>query len=234
MELHMKKSLPTIIIVVLAILAVGGVVAYRVMPKAPNDAQILVEVKELVRDKEVPQKDEYYKAIGERIDLLKDNNKDNDANALVYLGVFYNNLGQKDLALDYYTRALAKDSKHRLGLDNLAHLYEDLQRWDRAEETYLRLLEAYPDYTIGYRSLAYLYQYRFPDPEPKILKLFEKGLNATNNSSDLLGWLVQYYQETGNPEKAIPFQQVIADQLNAVGKAGAPKAPDSQIKVEVK
>lgn len=230
----MKKSLPTIIVIILAILAVGGVVAYRVMPKTSNDVQILADTKELLKDKTIEQKDEYYKAIEERIGQLKDDKNDNDANALVYLGVFYNNLGQKDLAMDYYTRALAKDPKSRMGMDNLAHLYEDLQRWDRAEETYLKLLEAHPDYTLGYRSLAYLYQYRFPNPEPKILKVFEGGLKATNNSADLLSWLVQYYQEIGTPEKAIPFQQEIANQLNAAQKSGAPKVPESPIKVEVK
>lgn len=229
----MKKSLP-IVIILLALLAVAGMVVYRTMPKTPDDAQILAEVKERLKDKKIEQKDQYYKAIGERIAQLHDANKENDANALVYIAVFYNNLGEKDLALDYYARALAKDPKNKMGLNNLASLYEDLTRWNKAEETYLKLLDAYPDDVLGYRSLAYLYQYHFSDPEAKILKLFEKALNATNNDRDLLGWLVQYYQDSGRPEKAVPFQKIIADQLNAAGKTGAPKDPDSPMKVEVK
>ncbi len=233
----MKKPSITSILIVLALLTVGALVAYRILPKAPDDTRIFAEVKERIKDKQIEQKDEYYKAIGERIAQLKDDNNDNDTNALVYMAVFYNNLGEKELALDYYTRALAKDSKSRMGLDNLAHLYEDFQQWDRAEETYLKLLEAYPDYTLGYRSLAFLYQFHFPNGEVKLLQLFEKGLAATNNNSDLLNWLIQYYQDTGRPEKALPFSKVLADQLNAAAKAGGAPAQTnntSGIQVEVK
>jgi tetratricopeptide (TPR) repeat protein len=204
------------------------------MPKVPEDTEILAQVQARIQDKTIEKKDDYIKAIGERIDQLNDENKDNDANALVYIAVFYNNLGEKEVALDYYTRALAKDPAHRMGLDNLAHLYEDLSRWDRAEETYATLLEAYPDYVPGYRSLAYVYQYHGSDAEAKILKLFEKGLNATNNNADLLTWLIQYYQESGRGEKAVPFSKALADQLNAKNKPGAPNQEDSGIKVEVK
>ncbi len=230
----MKKLSLTTIIIVLALLGLGGMVFYRVVPKTPDDAKILAGVKEQLSSKQIEQKDEYYKAIGERIKELKDNKTDNDTNALVYIAVFYNNLGQKDLALDYYTRALAQNPTNRMGLDNLAHLYEDRQQWEKAEETYLKLLAAYPDNINGYRSLAYLYQYHFPNGETKILKIFEKGLGVTNNNADLLSWLIQYYQDTARPEKAVPFSQVLAAQLNAAGKSGAPKTEGSPMRVEVK
>jgi|GEM_PF-1585700 len=230
----MKKLPITTLIISLAILAVAGVVAYRITPKVSDDSKILSEVKDRIRDKKIDRKDEYIKAIGERIAQLNDANKDNDANALTYMAVFYNNLGEKDLALDYYNRALEKDPRSRIALDNIAHLYEDLSRWDRAEQAYLKLLDTYPNYTLGYRSLAYLYQYHFSDGEQKILKLFEKGLNATNNSTDLLSWLVQYYQDSGRPEKAVPFQQTIANQLNTAKSADSVKSGDKGIKVEVK
>lgn len=230
----MKKPSIISIIIGIAILAVAGTVVYRMAPKAQNDTRILEQVKERIKDRKIEKKDEYLKAIGERIKELNDGKDDNDANALTYLGVFYNNLGEKDVALDYYTRALAKDPKNRLALNNTAQLYEDRQMWDRAEETYKKLLDAYPDYTPGYRSLAYLYQYHMADAEPKILKLFEKGLNVTKNSPDLLNWLIHYYQDTGRPEKSVPFQRVIVDQLNAAQKGPLKQQNDNGLKVEVK
>ena len=217
----MKHLSLSLVIAIVVIVSAVSVVVYRFVPKTPNDKQILAEVTERVKDKPIEQKDEYIKQVGERLEKLEDKEEDNDASALTYTAVYYNNLGEKELALDYYLRALEKDPKNRLARHNLASLYEDMSRWDKADGEYRRLLEDHPTYIPGYRGLAYLYQYRFPDPDSKIAPLFEKGLAATKNHPDLLNWLVAYYQETGQPEKAVPFSTELARQLNAQ-KGSAP------------
>lgn len=211
----MKQPSLSVIIAILIIAAAAGMVAYRLAPKPVDDEEILAEVKERVKDKPIEQKEEYIKGVEERIGKLKDAEADNDANALIYTAVYYNNLGEKELALDYYLRALEKDPTSRMALGNLASLYEELTRWDNAEERYLELIAYHPTYTRAYRSLGYLYQYRFPDPDKKIEKIFKAGLSVTNNHPDLLNWLIAYYQETGRPEKARPFSEELARQLNA-------------------
>lgn len=222
-------------VIVFVVIAGIGLVLYRLIPilipKMPDDAEIFAQVKERIKDKQIEQKDKYVKEIEGRIEKLKNKDKDDDVNALVYTAVYYNNLGEKKLALDYYERALEKDPKNRMARANLASIYEDLNLWEKAEEQYLKLLDDYPTYTPGYRSLAYLYQYRFPNPDTKILPIFEKGLNAANNHPDLLNWLIAYYQEAGRPEKAVPFSIELARQLNK--QQGTKKeVPGLEIKVK--
>ncbi|MEK7122429.1 MAG: tetratricopeptide repeat protein [Patescibacteria group bacterium] len=228
----MKKPSPSLIITLIVVASAVGLVAYRMMPKQIDDRAILEQVKERVKDKQIEQKEEYLKQAEERVEKLSDEEEDNDANALIYTAVYYNNLGEKELALDYYLRALEKDPTSRLGLHNLASLYEDLTRWDKAEERYLELIAYHPTYIPAYRSIGYLYRYRFPDPDQKIEDIFKAGLSVTNNHPDLLNWIIAYYQETDRPEIALSFSEELARQLNAQ-KGSAPKADDLQFETNV-
>lgn len=231
----MKTTPSQSFVIVFVVIAGIGLVLYRfipiLIPKTPDDATIFAQVKEQIKDRQIEQKDKYVKGIEERIEQLKNKDKNDDINALVYTAVYYNNLGEKELALGYYKRALEKDPKNRIARANLASIYEDMSLWENAEEQYLKLLNDYPSYIPGYRSIAYLYQYRFPSPDTKILPIFEKGLNATKNHPDLLNWLIAYYQEAGRPEKAVPFSMELARQLNQ--QQGTKKeVPGLEIKVK--
>lgn len=159
---------------------------------------------------------------------IRDNDKSNDGIAYVFLAANANVLGDKDGALRYYDKVLRIDPNNRTALNNIAGIYEDKSDWTEAEKYYLELLSKNKTYVDGYRKLAYLYQYRFENSEDQIKKLIDRGLAETNNSPDLLSWIVSYYQEKGMGDKAVPYSQRLVDALNAQ------KSPSTTPGIDVK
>jgi tetratricopeptide (TPR) repeat protein len=99
-------------------------------------------------------------------------------------------------------------------LNNIASLYSDLSNWTKSSEYYQKLITVYPQYTPAYRMLGYLYWYHMGNNETQIKALMDSGLKATNNNTDLANWMVGYYQQTDQADKAIPYSKIIADALN--------------------
>lgn len=124
------------------------------------------------------------------------------------------NEGKKQEALTQYL-ALEKDNPtDMMLLNNIASLYSDLSNWTKSEEYYKKLLAAHPDNINGYRMLAYLYEYRFNDDEAKIKALIDDGLAKNNNNQSLLGWIVDYYQQKDEGDKALPYSKLLTEQTN--------------------
>jgi tetratricopeptide (TPR) repeat protein len=124
------------------------------------------------------------------------------------------NEGKIQEALSGYL-ALEKNNPNDLMLlNNIADLYSDLSNWTKAEEYYKKVLSSNPTYINGYRMLAYLYQYRFNDDEVKIKALIDDGLIKTNNDQGLLSWIIDYYQQKNEGEKALPYSKLLTEQLN--------------------
>jgi len=124
------------------------------------------------------------------------------------------NQGKVQEALDGYLILLKDNPDNLLLLNNTADAYSDLSNWAKAEEYYKKLLVAHPDFIQGYRMLAYLYEYRFNDDEAKIKILIDDGLAKTNNNPDLLSWIIDYYQQKGEGDKAVPYSEILANKLN--------------------
>ncbi|MFA7287095.1 MAG: tetratricopeptide repeat protein [Patescibacteria group bacterium] len=165
---------------------------------------------------------------------LKDDNAENDIAANNYLAISISNLGDKTGALKYYERALKLDPKSRIALNNIANVYQDLSDWNNAEVYFKKLITAEPGYTPAYRSLAYLYQYRFNDPEEKIKALIDQGLAANPDNGDLLSWIISYYQEKQENDKAVPYSQRLVDSLNKAAATGTQDKNNVGIQVEYK
>ena len=157
-----------------------------------------------------PYVDELLKARSQ----LKNKDTTNDFAGYVSLGVNLNILGEKQEALTYYQKALAIDPVSLLVLNNMADIFSDLGQYDNAEAYWLKLTQLYPDKTMFWRSLGYLYRYRLQKSSQEIEDFFKKGLSATNNSPDLISWLISYFEETRNNEKFAEY----ANLLNAKRK----------------
>ena len=162
---------------------------------------------------------------------LDDDNADNDIAANNFLAISISDLGDKTGAIAYYKAALKLDPKSRIALNNIANVYQDLSDWNNAEVYFKKLIAAEPGYTPTYRSLAYLYQYRFNDPEEKIKALIDQGLVANPDNADLLSWIISYYQEKQENEKAVPYAERLAAALNK--DANGIKNSDSNVGIEV-
>lgn len=148
-------------------------------------------------------------------DLLKareelgDEDGSNDFSATLQMGVNLNFLGEKEMALEWYQKALEQDPTNLLALNNIANLYGELGQYDKAEETWLLLIDTYPDKTQFWRNLGYFYQYRLRKFPQEIEAFFKRGLEATNNSPDLITWLMGYFQEIGNNEKWVEYANLL-------------------------
>lgn len=125
------------------------------------------------------------------------------------------NEGKTQEALDGYLVLEKEAPEDLLLLNNIADLYSDMSNWAKAEEYYKKLLAAHPDFVQGYRMLAYLYQYRFNDDEAKIKALIDGGLSKNDNHPDLLSWIIDYYQQKEEGEKALLYSQILAEKMNA-------------------
>ena len=141
---------------------------------------------------------------------LKDSNPKNDFSAYLRLGVNFNNLGEKQKALEFYNKALKTDSKSILALNNIAEIYSDSGDYKKAEEYFLKLVEYYSDKTDFYRKLGYLYQYRLNKTPVEIETFFKQGLEKTGNNVDLITWLISYFQEIGDNEKFVEYTNLLA------------------------
>jgi len=83
----------------------------------------------------------------------------NDAlpSAYVTLGRVHDTLGQNDLALSEFQRALQLDSRNADALTGEAHSYEHAGRPGDAEAAYKKAIALRPDYWDGYNSLGLFY-----------------------------------------------------------------------------
>lgn len=125
------------------------------------------------------------------------------------------NEGKTQEALDGYLALEKNNPTDLMLLNNIADLYSDMSNWTKAEEYYKKLLTANPTYINGYRMLAYLYQYRFNDNEAKIKALIDDGLAKNPGDQNLLlGWIIDYYQQKDEGDKALPYSKLLTNQLN--------------------
>jgi len=194
-------SKKNILIVIIAILFIGAGAYYFYQVKAP--AQVNQQGEEQNNEGEQPSQEEVVLTPAEK--ELRDK-------VLELVGMA--NEGKTDEALTGYLALLKDNPTDLMLLNNIADLYSDKSDWANSEKYYKLLITAHPDFIQGYRMLAYLYQYRFNDDEVKIKALMDSGLKATNNNADLLNWMIAYYQGKDEGEKALPYSQMLADQLN--------------------
>lgn len=152
-----------------------------------------------------PQGEEFVAELLKAREELNDKNVDNDLSAQLRMGVYLNLLEEKEKALEWYGKVLKTDATNTLALNNIANIYTDLGWYEKAETTWLTLIAAYPGETSFYRSLGYLYRFRLEKSPAEIEALFVRGLDATDNDGDLVGWLLAYFEETGNNEKWVEY-----------------------------
>lgn len=166
---------------------------------------------------------EYLKQIKEEKKKLWDLDGKNDNEARFNIAVLKNILGDKDGALKEYLTILSagggfasngkNDPKNTKVLNNIADIYQDKAEWGKAEEYYKKLLAADPSFIPAYRNLGNLYRFRLGNDEAEIKELIDRGLGYTNDNPDLLGWIIAYYQETGQAEKSLPYGEKLVEQL---------------------
>ncbi|MBI4268660.1 hypothetical protein HY627_02425 [Candidatus Uhrbacteria bacterium] len=205
MKFILQKKTVLLVGIALAVIGVGGGVLFFY-------PRIQVEVL-----RAAVQKGENAAAIMPIVDenakKLFDADSANDVASYNLLGVYAAHAGDKRLALWFYRAALTREPLNPTAIHNSAIVYEEMQDYTRAEAFHRRYLDLYPSEMTEYRALADMYRYRFPNGEQKIVDLMNEGLIKTGDHPDLLTWMISYYQETGQPEKAIPYSQKLLKKI---------------------
>jgi tetratricopeptide (TPR) repeat protein len=75
-----------------------------------------------------------------------------------YQGVEYQRLGNFDMAMAYYQKAVELDPAYAVAYNDLGIIYEAKGMSDRAEESYLKAVKIDPNYLSSYSNLALFYE----------------------------------------------------------------------------
>lgn len=120
--------------------------------------------------------------------------------AYVTLGQIHSSLGQNDLALSEFQRALRLDSRNADALQGEAHSYNLAGRTADAEAAYKQAIALRPDYWDGYNSLGLFYddRGRYDDAVAQL----QHAIQLTPDNAQAYSNLGAAYLDSGDPKKA--------------------------------
>ena len=132
------------------------------------------------------------------------------------LGCMYGELGEYDVAVQYFLQALQLDPSYSRARLELAFTYENMGKTDEAEQEYREVIKRKPDYWRGYNYLGvfYYYQGRYEEGEEMFLRITALAPDITEGYN-LLGIV---YQRLGKFDLAITnYEKSIEIQPNYIG-----------------
>ncbi|HZC23360.1 MAG TPA: protein kinase [Candidatus Binatia bacterium] len=120
--------------------------------------------------------------------------------AYVTLGQIHSSLGQNDLALSEFQRALRLDSRNADALQGEAHSYNLAGRTADAEAAYKQAIALRPDYWDGYNSLGLFYDDhgKYDDAIAQL----QHAIQLTPDNAQAYSNLGAAYLDSGDPKKA--------------------------------
>lgn len=109
------------------------------------------------------------------------NSTDHEIVAKQGLGLAFLQLGDRALAHDYLSQAIAADATLWRAQNALGHIYDEREAWSEAEAAYMAAISANPDAATVYNNLgvSYLLQERFGDA----IQQFDKSLAIVHDST---------------------------------------------------
>jgi len=130
-----------------------------------------------------------------------------DYDNLIQLGGFEKILREYDAALKSYDQAISAHPDYGVAYAEAADLYiYPLGRYNEAEEYLKKAIEIMPYRSDYYRWLADLYIAEFPEKKAEIEPLMLAGAKETpDNALNFYSYLVVYFQQEGNYQKAIDY-----------------------------
>jgi serine/threonine protein kinase/Flp pilus assembly protein TadD len=119
--------------------------------------------------------------------------------AYVTLGQVHSSLGQNDLALSEFQRALRLDSRNADALQGEAHSYNLAGRTADAEAAYKQAIALRPDYWDGYNSLGLFYDDhgKYDDAIAQL----QHAIQLTPDNAQAYSNLAAAYLDSGDPKK---------------------------------
>ncbi len=184
--------------------------------KTPQTAlDRLFEFKVARQDLSQKQIEKYKKEFDKDVDLILANKDHFDFEAVNDIGRVKKILHDYEGARDAWEFLSLKRPKNSLSFFNLGNLYaEDLKDNQKAEENYLKCLKNSKGESGNeqyYRAVVNFYTYYYPTKKKQIEKILLNGLSQQEykNNQNLLSLLATYYQNNGQPKKALEYWQKI-------------------------
>jgi len=140
-----------------------------------------------------PQGQEYVDGIKEFEKQLKDNNRQNDYEAL--FNIAFNRAALEDYegAIKYYKKALENTPNSSLAKWNLANIYKNLDQKEEAEKLYKQCIKKEPKNMQYYNGLGELYR-GWPEKKLEEPSLYLKALQDDKENIGLMKLLVEYFR----------------------------------------
>lgn len=139
----MKKIyILTVVLVVLAVLAVAGAVLYPEWQASQIANTHKKQWQAELRSKNPKLLDNLVKVVGELEKSVKDNPKDQEK--IIELAATYQNLGDWVNAEKWYKQALALGQDNFMIWNNLGRLYVEQGRFQDAKQVYIKMVELFP------------------------------------------------------------------------------------------
>jgi tetratricopeptide (TPR) repeat protein len=129
------------------------------------------------------------------------------------IGLIKKNIGDYEGAREAWEYVSLIRPKNVVSFYDLGGLYwHELPDFPRAEASYRRAILNEPRYIDSYIGLSDLYRYSMPGKAGEADKPLLEGLEKNPDDSSLLRYLIGYYEQTGQPDKAEEWQKKL-DQL---------------------
>ncbi|MBF0570343.1 MAG: tetratricopeptide repeat protein [Candidatus Omnitrophica bacterium] len=185
----------------------------RLLNLFPDDEKIYVKVIEAygraIEDN--PQDDIYKEKREEVLADFEQLSKRKKYNAADYydLGILYEQVGGKEEAMRFYTKAVQMRPDYMQALFNLANLYRDAGNYKAAMELYGRLIHFHPKYAPGYLNMGIIFNTLGDQPRARQMYLRVIKLDPDNGDAYFnLGYLSE---SQGELSEAVNYYEKAVD-----------------------
>ncbi len=211
-----KKNIALIIILILAIGAVGYVIFQQRQVELGTEKESFVDIDypqgffELeVYDRDIPPQklEEWENRFAQAKEQILSSPDGFNFQGVLEIGLIKKNVGDYEGARDAWEYLGKKRPKNSISFGNLGDLYANfLNDPRRAEEAYRTAIENDPQEINYYMGLSEVYRYRLPEGE-KAEEVLLEGISQTDGDVTLLNYLAGYYRDKGMIEQAIEYYE---------------------------
>lgn len=139
----------------------------------------------------------------ERVESILDKkSRERTVDDYLFLGNNYLNLGENQLALEAFLKALKINPEHDIAALNTANTYLTLGEYKKAEDIYWALIDKNPKNIEPYLKLGELYQ-KYSSLRGNPESILQKGVENNPENYNLIFALSSYYEKVGNKELAL-------------------------------
>lgn len=196
----LNKKISFIVILIVAVLAIAGMLVWRSQKLESNANLLEINSSREMNDTQSKQYDSI-------VEGLRKN--PNDYQTLFMLARLKQDLLDYAGAIELYERLGKEKPNDILIWNNLAGIYYNQEKYEKAEELHFKILSITAKWYNSYEELGSIYQFHLKDRRTGFEKILLKGIEEYPEMKlALMAKLAVYYDEVmGNKTKAIEYYE---------------------------